>query len=139
VVLAGLINLVSPVVPVRLSADWQRANLFAKLYREGGVGKAYPRVIAAHPGVFYFLDRDLNGDGRRDAFTGARVREVPAGAVLVWDPVYCTTNAIAEDAAGVEQIRGAGWGEDEKLTGAVNEGGVGKGWVVFRSSPFVRH
>ncbi len=129
----ALLNVASPAVPLHLPPDWQTARRFADLYRANHLKDTYPRVIAAHPAVPYFLGADPNGNARQDAFTGAAIKHPPPGALLVWDPIYCTTNAIAEDAAAPDQLRTAGWTEDHQLTGELNERALSKPWIVFQS------
>ena len=129
----ALLNLVSPSVPIHLPPDWQTASRFADLYRANHLKDAYPRIIAAHPAIPYFLGTDPNGNARQDAFTGGVIKHPPTGALLVWDPIYCTTNAIAEDAAAPNQLRAAGWMEDPHLTAELNERSAGKKWMVFKS------
>ena len=128
----ALLNFVSPVMPLHLPPDWQTASRFADIYRANPLREAYPRVVAAHPAIPYFLGTDPNGNARNNAFTGAVIKQPPPGALLVWDPVYCTTNAIAENAAAPDQLRAAGWIKDTQLTDKLNERAGSKRWIVFK-------
>lgn len=133
----ALVNLFYPVVPVRLSEDWQAASRFADAYTTSGVRERLPRLIAAHPGVHYFLELDPTAHARRDAFTRTLVAARPPGAVLVWDPVLSDRNATTEDAATLDFIRSAGWVPDIVLTDATNARPTAAtdpaAWHVFKS------
>jgi len=132
VILPALINLISPAVPIHLAPDWQTARRFADVYQSEHLEDHYPHVIAAHPAVPYFLHTDPNAGNRQDAFTAARIKSLPPGTLLIWDPVYCTTNAIAEDAFTPDQLRAAGWIEDPQLTSKLKENSTAKPWIVFK-------
>jgi hypothetical protein len=129
----AIINFVDPVVPIHLGGDWQTARRFADVYRNKGLERVYPHVIAAHPAIPYFMGIDPTRNGREDAFTSARIKGLPQGALLVWDPVYCTTNAIAEDAATPDEIRGCGWVEAPDLADEVNNRVGSNRWKIFKS------
>jgi hypothetical protein len=115
-----LVNVVYPMVPIGLEKDWQAAARFAGAYRERGGSQSFPRVIASHPGVHYFLGIDPNAGDRVDAFTGNRIASPTAGTILVWDPIYSSRNASVEDATTLAAIVAAGWVADLKLTSVTN-------------------
>ena len=131
-----LINVIYPAVPIHLDADWQKARRFAQWYQGSDVRRSYPNVIAAHPGICYFLDYDPNGAGRTVGFTRGTIEHPPAGALLVWDPEFSGRNANVEETATLDDIRKAGWlpapSFDELLNGpAVSD--AENYWHVFRS------
>jgi len=131
------VNVFYPFVPVGLSQDWQAAARFADAYSSGDLRRRYPRVVAAHPGVHYFLDIDPTANARRDAFTRTLVASPPPGAVLVWDPILSARNATAEDAECLDAIRAAGWVPVPALSAAANARATADtdptAWHVFTS------
>ena len=97
-----------------------------------------------------------SGEGTQDAaatveWHKATVASPPAGAVLVWDPIYAARNAHGQRAVTLDEVRAAGWVAlpevDERLTVAAAgarkqrrpapdpEAALsgGEGWHVFRS------
>ena len=131
VCLPGLVNVFYPLVPVHLMDDWQRARRFAELYRGTSLHEQYPHVIASHVGIYYFLNIDPTSDGRQDGFTRSTIEHPPAGAILVWDPIFSASNANTEDTSTLDAIKAAGWLEDLRLSAE-----VGGGWHVFeRKTP----
>ena len=111
----------------------QTARRFAELYQSEHLETSYPHVIAAHPAIPYFLNIDPNRNAREDAFTASRIKHPPPAALLIWEKTYCTTNAIAEDAATPDQLKAAGWLEDPQLTQRLNDGSHSTPWIVFKS------
>ena len=45
----------------------------------------YPRVMAAHPGVYYFLDISPTQRLRTREWTAANIAAAPRGTILMWD------------------------------------------------------
>jgi hypothetical protein len=135
------VNCFYPVVPIRLAKDWQVAARFAEAYKAQSSAGIHYRVIASHPGIFYFLGIDPNAGDRQNAFTTSLIASPPPGAVLVWDPIYSSRNASADDAATLDAIDSAGWISDMELTNAINESNSSSSittndltrWHVFRS------
>ena len=102
-------NLIFPVVPVRLSPDWVTARRFATWYETGPLHRSYPNVVASHPGIFYYLNEDPSGVARRGGFTRGVLDSAPPGTLLVWDPTLSSRNASADSAASLSAIVHAGW------------------------------
>lgn len=131
-----LINVIHPAVPIHLGKDWQKARRFAQWYQGSDVRRSYPTIIAAHPGIFFFLDRDPNVANRTVGFTRGTIEHPPARALLVWDPEFSRRNANVEETATLDAIRHAGWlpdlSFDELLNGPVQSDSENH-WHVFRS------
>lgn len=98
-----------PVLPLRAPAHWARAKAFADGYRQRLAGEGYPRVIAAHPAVFYYLDVSPTDKSRVVEWRREFIAAAPAGTVLLWDPIYGPRNAHGDRAVTLEEVRSAGW------------------------------
>jgi hypothetical protein len=131
VCLPAVVNLFYPVVPVHATNDWQTARRFAEIYRGSSLHERYPHVIASHVGIYYYLGIDPTSHGREDSFNQAVIEHPPAGAILVWDPVFSASNANTEDTSTLDAIRSAGWSEDYEVSDQ-----LGDHWHVFeRKAP----
>lgn len=131
-----LINLIRPAVPIHLDQEWQKARRFALWYRSSDLRRSYPTIIAAHPGIYYFLDRDPNGADRTVGFTRGTIEHPPAGALLVWDPEFSGRNANVEETATPDAIRQAGWQPDPAIEEILNGPAPSdpeNRWQIFRS------
>jgi hypothetical protein len=101
--------LAHPVLPLRPPAHWRQARTFADRYRTGLRRAGYPRVMAAHPAVFYYLD--LSPADRAAVVESCRetIASPPPGTVLLWDPIYSARNALADRAVSLDEVTRAGW------------------------------
>jgi hypothetical protein len=107
VLLPIALNALHPVVPVQLSHDWQSARTLAQWYQSRPAYSSHTRLLAAHPGIFYFL-----GINPQDSALGkASLSNSPPGTILIWDPLFSATNASADCTLTLEQIHHAGWKE----------------------------
>src|SRR6185436_6067943 len=66
----------------------------------------FPRLIASHPGVAYFLDAPLPDWDR------ATIVKCPPGTIFIWDPVYGPRNASGNLAINVDEFTPHGWVHD---------------------------
>ena len=139
------------VLPLRTPAHWHAAEAFATEYRRQLQPNGYPRVLAAHPAVHYYCgidpqDETLAADWRKEV-----IASVPAGTVLVWDPVYSTRNAHEDRVVTPQDVRKAGWVVDSEMAELLSRAARERGgrpspdpterlapegqqeWLVFRS------
>jgi hypothetical protein len=138
-----------PVLPLRTPDHWQVARAFANEYRRAPVFRGYPRVLVAHPAVFYYLGVDPQDASATAEWHKATVASPPAGTVLVWDPIYAARNAHGDRSVTLDDVRRGGWLPDpvmdDVLTSAASQKqrrpapdpeavlSTGEGWHVFRS------
>ena len=125
-----LINVVRPVAPVSLPQDWTVARDLATWCDSSPIRAAHPRIMAAHPGIFYFLDISPCDRRRIEPWTPTSLSSAPAGTLLLWDPLYPAQNASAEHAITIEQVRAAGWSELQDLPLRSRDSST-EAWHVF--------
>ena len=131
-----IVNAFFPAVPIPLTDDWKTAKRFAAWYsapESQTLRKAYPNVVASHPGVFYFLNENPTGEARRGGFTQGIITAPPPGTLLVWDPIYALLNANFDDVATLQTIERAGWTPDPVLDELLNATDRSRPWHAFRS------
>jgi hypothetical protein len=148
-ILPAAANLFYPILPLRTPDHWRVARAFAEHYARQQNRQDYPRVLASHPAVFYYLDVDPQDENRTVEWQKSSVARVPSGTLLVWDPIYSARNAHDQRVVTLEEIRRAGWVSapewDESLNRAPDQPSrrpapdpeavlsSGEGWHVFRS------
>ena len=146
-------NLVYPILPLRPPDHWRVARAFADRYVHD-FRQTYPRVLAAHPAVFYYLDVDPQDERQTVQWEKSSVARPEPGTVLLWDPIYSARNAQAQRVVTLDEIRLAGWVPVPELNGVLNRPpeapprrpapdpeavlSSGEGWHVFRSPEPVR-
>ncbi|MFN4242867.1 MAG: hypothetical protein ACK4PI_06470 [Tepidisphaerales bacterium] len=122
------------VLPLRFDDDWRTARLLAHWADRYGKAHGYPHLMAAHPGVWYFLDRSNTAPGTYD-FTTARLHNPPAGTVLLYDPVYARFNASRDRRVeSLDELLAAGW----TPLPLARDGRFG-GWQVLLSIPLANN
>jgi hypothetical protein len=128
-----LFNVIDPVVPVRAGSDWLAAERFANWYRsDRDMQQRYPKLIATHTGVFYYLDLDPNDSTRTAPKTPATFAHPPSGTMLVWDPLYGTRNADNRLVIVPAELVKAGWIELPAAESAINDSvSTSERWRVF--------
>ena len=80
------------VLPLQFNHDMVIARRVANWYRTIGPKLEYPRVLAAHPGVYYFLDISPTQRLQTREWTKETIADAPRGTILIWDP--CTAFTI---------------------------------------------
>jgi hypothetical protein len=125
-----LINLIHPVTPVSLPPDWIVARNLAAWCNSSEIRTSHPRLMAAHPGIFYFLDISPCDRRRIEPWTPASLRNSPASTLLLWDPLYPAQNASAEHAMTLNQVRASGWVELPQPRVSLSEGNE-QNWHVY--------
>ena len=101
--------LLHPVLPLRRPAHWEAAEKVAEQYRQTLAPAGYPKILAAHPAVFYYLGVSPVDPARVAPWHRDTVANPPAGVVLVWDPIYAQRNARTDRVVSLQDVRDAGW------------------------------
>jgi hypothetical protein len=141
-----VIQLIYPIVPLRLSGDWRVAQIVAAWYEKSSLRKEYPNLMASHPAIWYFLDRSPSGEGTWE-WSRERIEQAPKGTLIIWDPIYGVYNSDARRSVSFEAIKAAGWVEDRQDESALNSrlptdlriaDGADPGMKIFLSSKTVQ-
>jgi hypothetical protein len=103
------VNRVYRVIPLSYSQDWVEAHDIADWLAHTPLRQKYPRVLAAHPGIFFFLDMSMTDPLRAREWTCKTIDAVPPGTILVWDSVYGVYNADTNRSVKLDEILRAGW------------------------------
>ncbi len=131
-----LINIAYPAVPLVLAQDWRQSRHIAEWYESSGVERTHPRVMAAHMGIYYFLDRSPSGD-RSTEFHQKNLLAPPPGTIMIWDGMYALYNSDAARAIPLEDVLASGWVEDEDAQDLLQEikaaYPLGLEWRIFKS------
>jgi hypothetical protein len=118
---AGPVVLGYQVLPLHLNQDMVIARRVARWYQNWPLRDEYPRILASHPGVYYFLDISLTEKLRTREWTQQTVADAPRGTLLVWDPIYGVYNADAKRSVDRDLIENSGWVLDEETTDLIND------------------
>jgi hypothetical protein len=127
--LPAIANIIYPVIPLHFDPNWQEARRIAAACEHGDLHAQYPRILAAHPGISYFLHvcptdlRYMLQWGQRNVNTD------PPGTILIWDDVYSMFNADSNLVISKEQIKHAGWKLFE-----IDEDGYHHHWAIYHSA-----
>jgi hypothetical protein len=133
---AAVVNLAFPTLPVKVDYLRERLGDEPVAVEKHELHGGYDRIIAAHPGVYYFLTVDLTIEARTIAITRSTIDKVPAHSILLWDSIYTTQNASLEDTGTLEANRKAGWMPLPELSARLNQLPEPRGeWMIFRSPP----
>jgi hypothetical protein len=98
------------VLPVSFDDSWLTTRQIALWADRYGHLAHRPAIMAAHPGIYYFLDRSNNDPVRSREFTVENVAHPPPGTILLYDPIYSRFNASrSRRVDGPEDIERAGW------------------------------
>ena len=97
------------VVPLQVTEDWIRARQAAEWVRDTPLAARYPRVLSAHPGVFYYLGISMTDPARAVEWKSPNVARPPAGVIMIWDEMYATHNADTKLIADLDGVLAAGW------------------------------
>lgn len=127
-------NLMYPVLPLKPADDYVQSRRFVEWYRTSGVAEHYPRVCAAQPCIYHFLDISPTDPERALTFHRAAIVEPPPGTILVWDPIYSLYNADSERSIKVGELIEKGWLPAPEGFPAISEG-----WQILLSDPPPRH
>ena len=114
-----------PVLPLRRPAHWVTAERVAQVYREQLAPAGYPKVMASHPALFYYLDVSPTDRSRVVEWGRGTILRPPPGVALVWDPIYGPRNASAARSLTSDEVAAAGWVRWGELGGE----GLDKGYA----------
>jgi hypothetical protein len=129
--LPGLTHFVYPVLPLKLSSDWEQVREAVGWYQSSETAKSHPRLLVSNPAFYYFLDISPTDKGRVLEWRKETVAKCPPGTLLVWDHDYAMFNSDRNRIITIEEIEAAGWVED--ADGENQFDGGGKRWRVFKS------
>jgi hypothetical protein len=102
-------NLAWGVVPIKADESLLQARHAANWYISSGISSAFPRLGAAHPAIFFYLDRPLNDHDRGIDWRRDTLSTTPPGTLLIFDPVYPLFNADEKRKVTLENLHDAGW------------------------------
>ena len=141
-----VINFYHSVVPIGLSTDWKIAQSLATWLDSPRV-QGRPMLMAAHPGLFYFLDISPRDPTRTRFWKGDEVTARKPNTILIWDPIYGDQNASQSAAITLDSIRRAGWREIRRINASKDvlaprpdlaklpPDDAHRAWHVFSSDP----
>lgn len=128
-------NFYYPVVPIKYDQNWIETREIAQWYQETPLKQAYPRLMVAHVGVFYFLDLSPTAVGKVVHWEKIHVDANPPGTMLIWDDIYGLYNSDEKRIITLEHLRQAGWIEQPWPLGEPRTGqSGGPTWRLFVSS-----
>jgi hypothetical protein len=119
-----------PVLPLRQQPDWVEAERVAAWYRDEQSHGEYPYLAVAHPGVLYHLDLSPSDGSRVREWRRDVLDAVPAGTIVVWDPIYGVFNSDKSRSISADELVRAGWKEVQMPWSG--DASAGK-WRVFES------
>jgi hypothetical protein len=97
------------------------AHRIARWYQIWPMRDEYPKIVAAHPGVYYFLDISPTQKLQTREWSKKTIADAPHGTILIWDPIYGVFNSDAKRSVSEEAIENAGWVLDEDTTELIND------------------
>jgi len=104
-----LANLAWQVIPLQPSMETIRAKEVARWYQASAMHDRYPRLAAAHPMVYFFLDISIMDPKRSSDFSPRTIADAPPGTILIWDSLYGMLNADATRKVQIKDILDRGW------------------------------
>lgn len=123
-------NFIYPVLPIHFDPNWQHAHQLVYFYEHTDLHNDYPRILAAHPGISYFLNVSPTDPQQMLQWDRHSVDSAPPGVVLIWDDVYSLFNSDANLIITQKQIAQAGW----KLI-RIDEDPYRHRWAIYVSRP----
>jgi hypothetical protein len=125
------------VLPQQVEQDYNMkvARRAARWYRAWPMRDEYPRLMAAHPGVFYFLDISPTERLKTREWTAANILAAPPGTILMWDRTSGMFNSDKRRSVSEQDIESAGWVYDEEASDLVNDEDAGDDirWSIWLS------
>lgn len=127
-ILPASFNMFYKVLPLVYDADWIRARRAAWWYQHGGWAEAFPRVAAAHPAIYYFLD--ISGSDPHKALEWRKdlLAHPPQGTIVIFDPMYAVSNSDANRCVSLNELLSVGW-----IDATSHVPTIGPGWRVLLS------
>ncbi len=97
------------VMPIELTREMKRAQQAAVWYGQTPYRLNYPRLMATHRGIYYFLDMSPSDKVWSAEWKREIVKAGPPGVILIWDPIYGVYNSDNNLSMQIEEIVEAGW------------------------------
>ena len=97
------------VIPLTYSEDWIQAKNVAAWLDQTPLRHDCPKILAAHPGIFYFLGISQTDHAAAREWTKKTVDSAPSQTILIWDSVYGVYNSDTGRSVSLDEIRAAGW------------------------------
>jgi hypothetical protein len=116
----GPIRLGYEVLPIHLNEDMVIARRVARWYQNWPYRDEYPHLLAAHPGVYYFMNISPTQRLESREWTKQTIAATPHGTILIWDPIYGVYNSDANRSVSLDSIENAGWAMDEQTSDLIN-------------------
>jgi hypothetical protein len=104
-----MVNHYYQVIPLVYSDDWIEARDVANWLQQTPLRHDYPKILAAHPGIFYFLGISQTDHRTGREWTKSVIDAAPPGTILIWDSVYGVFNADTTRSVTLSEITAAGW------------------------------
>ena len=104
-----VVNHYYQVLPLTYAEDWIEARDIAAWLKQAPLRSDYPKLLAAHPGIFYFLGISQTDHRSAREWTRKTVDAAPPGTLLVWDSVYGVFNSDTGRSVTLKEITDAGW------------------------------
>lgn len=115
------------VIPLRNAPDWHAAARLVRWHQTDDLARRYPLLVSAHPAVA-IARAELSVSSTPPPVTRRLADAPPAGAMLLWDPIYCGFNADANAVVRPAELMASGW----VLLGD-GSAPVEQGWQIFLS------
>ena len=96
------------VIPLRNSPDWHAAARLVSWHQSSDLRGRYPTLLAQHTAVSLAM-ADRTPSTRPMPVSKQVVKDAPAGAILLWDPIYTGFNADANAVVLPQDLVAAGW------------------------------
>jgi hypothetical protein len=105
-----LANMYWKIVPLPLYDDNYLAEDVAAWYAQTpGLRKDYPKIMATLPLIYYTMDVSQTDQSRSEYWGPKAVHSLPAGTMLLWDPIYGEHNADRSLCITQAEVEAAGW------------------------------
>lgn len=131
IVIPGATNFFWRTLPPVMKDDWLIARSISTGYAHWNQRPHYPRLIASHPAIYYFLDLSPNDPQHTHLFDRATIQACPAGTLFIWDDIYGLFNATADRSISLSTIQSAGW--IELAPSQLGLPSISPHWRIFHS------
>ena len=108
------------VIPLQPTKESIRAEQAAKWYGQYEGRAAYPKLIATHREINFYLDISPTDWDKCAEWKTETVLNPPGGVLLIWDPIYGQYNSDKNLTMTAERIRQAGWVQVHSFEGEAN-------------------
>ncbi len=110
------------VFPLGEPDDWKMCRAIASYLKEQPADAPQrDRLMASHPGVYFFLDTSPSSGDTAVDMTRANIANPPPNTRLIFDDMYASHNADRERVIREADIVNAGWVLDESLQRVIDK------------------